>query len=385
MEKMAGRFEKRFILESLLSEKAALILRSGGGKYRARLSAVTADEFSLDIDAELSTGFDPASRRPSTSYILDIGFRGLVFRSLGNIVAKVACALRISMRDPWILLSTPSQAASFCPPLPSLSMAIDGRRIDIRWPERFIPPSSQGLSLSASALSLLASALGAEVRFRGVLPNGASSVLERVLHSSGKRALVLDSPLGMPESGSKLFMGFPFLGLSEFESLSVLEGGTPEDLPEPGIHAPVFSGADCLGFIHYRQSGASLPALRSVDLFRLFMFEALSGRAFEEPRGDEDILCLSLQVDGLLIFTPLHAESPLTEKGARIRLLLSFPGRDISLLARVAAAVPDEKGRLTFLDFDSGRPEDFRFLFETLYACPFDGESADYLMKKAAS
>jgi hypothetical protein len=378
MDATAGRFEKRFILESLFADKAPVLLSYGGKKSRVRILEVGADFFRLDAGAE-ATG-----SRVAQDYLLDIAFRGLLFRACGEVLSNEASSLRIAFHDRWELLSSPAAT----PPLPgfepSISLAFGDRQLAVA----FARPSG-GIAASDAAalqaqLDLLESSVDSELRFR-LSPQGAPrSALDRVLISSGKRLAVFDPPLSLPETCSSHFLSFPFLGLSEYESLIAIEGGQSGVPPEPGIYAALALGRDCYGLFRFAPRRVPFVSLEPADLFRLLFVEAFI-RSFSTASASEpDLRCLSLQADGIALSSrPGSAVSGLKEIDS-IRVLLSFPERDIAFSASAKSVLSSGAGLLSILVFSGGNPEDFRFLFERLYGLPFDGEIADYLMKKAA-
>lgn len=378
MDATSGRFEKRFILESLFSAKAPVLVSCGGTKRRAFIHEVGSSSFLIDA-GEAARGFGPSPR-----YRIDVGFRGLAFRVSGTALSCEDSFLRIDFQDPWELLSDSPSPQRRTDLRPAMSLASGDLRVPLAWPR---PPETMGALESASLqgeVQALGSALGSEYRFRPLVRGAQMNPVDRVLAASGKRIAVFGPPPALPERPSALLRSFAFLGLSEYESLLALEGGPEGRLPEPGIQAPLFRGPDAFGFLERRPADSPFTAVSPSELTGFLLLEDIVRSFPSLPERDSEPICLSLQADALA-FAALPG-SPLSRIGPddEIRVLVSYPNRSLVLRASLRAALPLRGSRFAVADLSSGSPEDYRFLFESLYGLPFDGEFADYLIKKAA-
>lgn len=383
--KSAGRFEKRFILDSLMRERVSLPLELGGRRLQSRLSAIGEDSFCL-----VAEGF-PLQPIPAADYALEIAFRGMVFSSSGAIIEARLPGLRLSLDDPWALSSRSPAAPSR---VNALSLSVGGRRLSLSLPVSRIaskapmaaaamgpslPPDQERPALWGIARAL-AGELGSRLDF---IPSGGPFGIERPLSNhlrGGARLAILGPPPVAMDSPIPGLTSFPFLSREDFGDDDPLSAEGCLPVP-PGIYSalPSAAGGDFIRFLPAREAFA---AVKAEDLSLSLLFGdllSLSDSALASP------LCLSLQPDHACLWFPDASSAPPIESGTEAYILLSFPGRELDLRFAGIAASRFSQGLAVLFEQGGMSPEDYRFLFERLHGKPIDAFFSAHGIKKAAS
>ena len=394
-----NRIEQEFVLRSLMDRSALVSVRSGGQRFDARFVEVEENALTispgvaLDVGAAVDVTFDFQGHLHTLSgSVLEATDENLrvaataMYRSLGRQFERVrrpeAISVTFGLSGGTVQLSFPAARVSVARPEPT--------------PE-FDQSTIQGLM---DEFSRKMADQVTDSKLVMLRDKSSKTFEERIMQHTGKA-------LWMPATEGDYPMRSPYPDGRVLTKSEIIEydrdSGTPADLissrlanilyerRRQGITAelfwPIFYARYFVGYVHLVQREGTIPrpVLDWIGQFVDVLCFSLErhgyfSRAADSPRPYLAEV-MDLSASGLLF---AHHDSALYKQlllHSDLEVSLKVGARRMSIQSRVVRKLSDRDTVYVALRFLDVKPEDFRFLYETLYETlygrPFDPEVLD--------
>jgi len=398
-----GRIEKEFILGAAKDEGLDLILVARSGEWPVRIQELGPDSivFSHALPLRLL--------RVGEEYEFRIRYREQLLAFRSRIIQTGEATLTVSIPGD-IFKNLGRRNGRRLPPLDfAVSLSFLGDRYELAFPQaREYDPVKEpepSADFDPSDLRLLIHEFNtraeevaddkALIMFRGRQPEGLA---EKVVASTGKILYLPSAFAGLPSTDPYpetriitrgLFSDWlrdegTAYDLVESETLeferSCRKEGIRSCLLIPILFQEYVVGCARLVIRDERKPDFDLSVLETFQQFTKVLAWALklNGYFKQETRKSKDFPTnvVDLSAGGIMFATSSEELASALLAGSQVELALRLAGRRMKAGGRVQRVYRDEKVSYYGIAFEDLQPEDFRFLYETLYGKPFTNDQA---------
>lgn len=397
------RIEKEFVLSSIRDERQRMLLLAGNGEWPVEIRSLDSDFLVLSHAMPLRL------LRKGQIYEFRFVYReqGMAFRAK---TLEVKDSL-ITVEMPKAVYKNLGRRYSRRTPPPELGVtfAFKGERYELAFPTTrefttisapeassdFEPKDIRALIRDFNAKAESYASERSIVMFKERLPQ---SIEERIIIRTGKILYLPSSAGGLPLSDP--FVP-PRIITREMFGDFLREEGSREDLVEEELAryernlkasgtlsellVPILFQEYVIGYVRLEnrlpgKSPFDLAVLETFHLFAKILAYSLmiNGYFKGAPKKPSDFraLVLDLSAGGILFANPSRELAIALVPDSRIDLIFKIGSRQFTAAGVVRRVYRDAERVYYGLEYDDMEPEDFRFLFESLYGRPFTDADA---------